>query len=123
MNTTGLQKNGPITQEPDWISRRPDVLGCDKSPALCEFDYASVGISKRLTTEEPDRILSRSDWLDHAEVTPVCFVVASCGGLSEEYRHGGPGFCLDDGQMEDERVPSQGGHGDALLRHMTHYLT
>ena len=60
-------------------------------------------------------------------------------GLSEGYGHDGPGVCLDDGQTEaylkdagmtglasawamSERVPSQGGHGDALLRRMQSYL-
>ena len=34
-----------------------------------------------------------------------------------------PGVCLGDGQTEVERVPSQGGRGDALLRRMPPYLT
>ena len=45
------------------------------------------------------------------------------GGLSEGYGHGGPGVCLGDSQTEAEGVPSQGGHGDALLRRMLPYLT
>ena len=51
------------------------------------------------------------------------FMVASGGGLSEEYGHGGPGVCLGDGQTEAEGIPSQGGRGDALLRRMPPYLT
>ena len=47
----------------------------------------------------------------------------SPGVLSEGYEHGGPGVCLGDGQTEAERVPSQGGRGDALLRRMPQYLT
>ena len=45
------------------------------------------------------------------------------GGLSEGYGHDGPGVCLGDGQTEAERVRSQGGRGDALLRRMLPYLT
>ena len=62
--------------------------------------------------------LSRSEWLDHAEVASTRFMVASGGVLTEGYGHGGPGICLGDGQTEDEGVPSQGGRGDALLRYV-----
>ena len=51
------------------------------------------------------------------------FVFASGEVLSEGYGHGGPGVCLGDGQAEAERLPSQGGRGDALLRRMPPYLT
>ena len=71
----------------------------------------------------PDSFLSRSEWLDYAEGAPTGFIVASGGGLSEGYGHGGSGVCLGDGQTEDEVVPSQGGRGDALLRRMPPYLT
>ena len=50
-------------------------------------------------------------------------MVASGGGLSEGYGHGGPGVYLGDGQTEAEGVPSQGGCGDALLWRMSPYLT
>ena len=50
-------------------------------------------------------------------------MVASGGGLSEEYGHGGPGVGLGDGKTEAEGVPSQGGRGDALFRRMLPYLT
>ena len=38
--------------------------------------------------------------MDHAERVSARFMVASGGILSEEYGHGGPGVCLDDGQTE-----------------------
>ena len=60
--------------------------------------------------------MSRSEGLVHAEGAPTRFMVASDGGLSGGYGHGGPGVCLGDGQTEAEVVPSQGGRGDALLR-------
>ena len=41
--------------------------------------------------------------------------------LSEGFGHGGPGVCLSDGQTEAEKVPSQNGRGDALLRCMPQY--
>ena len=50
-------------------------------------------------------------------------MVASGGGLSEGYGHGGPGVCLGDGQTEAKGVPLQGGRGDALLRRMPPYMT
>ena len=50
-------------------------------------------------------------------------MVASDGFPSEEYGHGGPVVCLGDGQTEAERVPSQDGRGDALLRRMPPNLT
>ena len=37
---------------------------------------------------------------------------------SEGFGHGGPGVCLDDGETATERLRSQGGTGDALLRRM-----
>ena len=49
------------------------------------------------------------------------FMVAS-GGVLYEHGHDGPGVRLVDGQTEDERVASQGGRGDALLRRMSPYL-
>ena len=70
-----------------------------------------------------DSFLSRSEGLVHADVARTRFMVASDGGLSEGYGHGGPGVCLGDGQTEAEGVPSQGGRGDALLRRMPRYLT
>ena len=36
----------------------------------------------------------------HAEGAATGFIVASDGGLSEGYWHGGPGVCLGDGQTE-----------------------
>ena len=48
---------------------------------------------------------------------------ASGGVLSEGYVHGGSGVCLCDGQTAGEGVPSHGGGGNALLRHMLPYLT
>ena len=51
------------------------------------------------------------------------FIVASGGGLAEGYGHSEPGVCLGDGQKEAERVPSQGGRREVLLRHMPPYLT
>ena len=79
----------------------------------------------RLPAEDPaHRILSpRSKGLVHAEVASTRFMVASDGGLSEGYGHGGPGVCLGDVQTEDEGVPSQGGRDDALFRRMSPYLT
>ena len=50
-------------------------------------------------------------------------VHTSGGVLYEGCGHGGPGVCLGDGQTEAEGVPSQGGHGDALLRRLPPYLT
>ena len=50
-------------------------------------------------------------------------MVASVDDLFEGYGYDGPGVCLGDGQTEAERVPSQGGRGDALLRRMSSYLT
>ena len=38
--------------------------------------------------------------MDHAEGASTCFMVASGGGLSEGYGHGGPGVCLGDGPTE-----------------------
>ena len=70
-----------------------------------------------------DSFLSRSEGLNYAKEPPAGIVVASGGGLSEGYGHGGPGVCLGDGQTEAEAVPSQGGHGDALLRRMPPHLT
>ena len=69
------------------------------------------------------RIMSRSEGLDHAEGAPTRFMVASGGGLSEGFGHGGSGICLGNGHAEAEGVPSQGGRGDALLRRMPPYLT
>ena len=43
---------------------------------------------------------SRSEGLDYGEGASTGFVVASGGGLSEEYGHDGPGVCLGDGQRE-----------------------
>ena len=51
-----------------------------------------------------DSFLSRSEGLDHAEGASIGFMCASGGGLSEGYRHGGPGVCLGDGQTEAEGV-------------------
>ena len=46
-------------------------------------------------------------------------MIASGGVLSVEYGHDGPGVCRSDGQMEsEEKIPSQGGRDDALLRCM-----
>ena len=70
-----------------------------------------------------DSFLWRSEGLDHADWAFRRFMVASGRGLSEGYGHDGPGVCLGDGQTEAERVPSQGGRGDALLRRMSLYLT
>ena len=42
----------------------------------------------------------RSEWLDHSEGAFTGFMIASDGGLSEGYGHGGPGVCLGDGQTE-----------------------
>ena len=44
--------------------------------------------------------LSKSEGLDHDEKASTGFMVASGGGLSEGYGHGGPGVCLGDGQTE-----------------------
>ena len=74
-------------------------------------DYASMGMRRD------------SLRLDHAEGAPTSFTDASGGALSEGYGHGGTGVRLGDGQTEAEGVPSQGGHGDALLQRMTPYLT
>ena len=63
-----------------------------------------------------------SEVLKNAERAPISFMIASGGVLSGGYGDGGPGVCLDDGQTEDEEVPSQGGRGDALHRHMPTYL-
>ena len=62
---------------------------------------------------------SRLEWLDNAEGGSTGYISASGGVLG----HDGPGVCLGDGQTEAERVPSQGGRGDALLRRMPPYLT
>ena len=70
-----------------------------------------------------DSFMSRSEWLVHVKGAPTRFMVASGGVLSEGYGHGGPGVCLGDVQTEAEKVPSQGGRGDALLRRMPLYLT
>ena len=67
--------------------------------------------------------LSRSEGLYHAEGASSRFMVASGGVLSEGYGHDGSGVCLGDGQTEAERVPSQGGRGDALLRCMLPHQT
>ena len=75
------------------------------------------------TLKDTDTVLSRSEGLVHIEGASTCFMFASGGDLSEGYGHDGPGVCLGDGQTEDERVPSQGGRGDALLRRMPPYLT
>ena len=68
---------------------------------------------------------SRFEGLDHAEGASTGFMFESgdVRVLSEGYRHDGPGVCLGDGQTETEKVPSQGGRGDALLRRMSPYLT
>ena len=47
------------------------------------------------------------------------FMLASDGVLSEGYGYDEPGVCLDDDQTEAERVPSQCGRGDALLKYIT----
>ena len=39
-------------------------------------------------------------WLDRAGEASTGFMVASGGGLSEGYGHGGPGVCLGDGQTK-----------------------
>ena len=70
--------------------------------------------------KKPKKLLSKSEWLDHAEGASTGFKVASGGILSEGCGHDGPGVCLGDGQTEVEGVPSQGGRGDALLRRMPH---
>ena len=67
--------------------------------------------------------LNQTEGLVQAEEGSTRFMVASGGGLSERYGHGGPGVCLGDGQTEAEGVPSQGGRGDALLRRMPPHLT
>ena len=54
---------------------------------------------------------------------PYHTMVASGGVLSEAYAHGGSGVRLGDGQTEAERVPSQCGRGDALLRRISSHLT
>ena len=79
----------------------------------------------RLPAEDPpsDSFMSGSEGLDHVERASTRFMVASDGGLSEGYVHGGPGVCLGDGQTEAEVLPSQDGRGDALLRRMPPYLT
>ena len=51
------------------------------------------------------------------------FMFASDGVLSEGYGRGRPVVCLGDGQTEAERVPLEGGRGDALLRRMPPHLT
>ena len=61
--------------------------------------------------------------MDLAEGAPTGFSVASDRVLSEIYGHDGPGVCLGDGQTEAEKVPSQSGRGDALLRRLPPYLT
>ena len=70
----------------------------------------------RLPAEDPaHRILSCRDprgWTMPRASTR--FMVASGGVLSEGYGHGGPGFCLGDGQTEAEGVSSRGGRGYEL---------
>ena len=64
---------------------------------------------------------SHALWLRQVESYPQDTGLAgrwSDGGLSEGYGHDGPGVCLGDSQTEAERVPAQGGRGDALLRRM-----
>ena len=95
-----------------WCSGTP---GSDKSP------IAPVAYDE-LPKEDPAHwLLSCRDpgGLDHAKGLPACFVVAPGGVLSEGYGRVGPGVCRSDGQTEVEGVPSQGGCGEALLRHMS----
>ena len=70
---------------------------------------------------DPDGRLDHALGLDHAEGPLACSGVVSGGGLYEGYEHDRPG--VSDGQTEAERVPSQDGRGDALLRRMPQYLT
>ena len=71
----------------------------------------------RFDVSPSDFFLSRSEGLDHAEAVSTGFMVASGGGLSEGYVHGGPGVCLGDGQTEAEGVPSQGGRANGVCSH------
>ena len=77
----------------------------------------------RLPPEDPPShsSLPRSEWPDHAKSASTGFMIASCGVL-RNMGITGLTFCLFDGQTEAEGVLSQGGTGDALLRHIPLYL-
>ena len=90
-----------------------DDVGCTDGAKTCRGSRPSVSVS---LGSEVQCFLS-------AEEPPAFFEVTSGGVLSDEYGPGGSGVCLGDGQREAERVPTQDGRGDALLRRMPPYLT
>ena len=68
---------------------------------------AKVSSTERVSSATPcegyrpsNSLLSRSEWLDHAEAASTRFMVVSGGILSEGYGPGGSGVCLGDGQTE-----------------------
>ena len=91
--------------------------GAPTSPVI------ACGVTPCRRSRPLNSVFSGSSGLDYAERSAACFVVASGGALSGRYGHDGPGVWLDDGQTEDEGVPSQGGRGDALFWRMSQYLT
>ena len=58
-------------------------------------------VARRPAEDPAHRILvSRSEWLNHAEGAPTRFMVVSGGVLCEGYGYDGPGVCLGGGQTE-----------------------
>ena len=74
------------------ISDRPDPASAYRVIEPANAQYRG--------SRPSDSFLTRSEGLVHAGEAPTRFMVASGGVVSEEYRHGGPGVCLGDGQTE-----------------------